>query len=496
MSASLILGSAGELGEGRIRRLWIAGGALLGLAGPVHAETLRAALDAAMRDSPSVRAAQARLAEAQAAVQVEAAAGRPILDLQIGAVPFVYDVRNDGVITVGTNGSLPLYDGGRVRAMVAAARARVTAAQAEVDKAEGDLLTAVATAFMDVLRDAAVLDLDRGTIDRLDKERLVTLKLRRGGEASLTDVHQSEARLDGARSRYWTDLGQLARSQAEFERLTGHEPDRLNAPDTLPPLAGDTALVGAAQEASPAVMAARARASAARFEIGAAIAERRPTVSLVVKATSGFGMSSEPADLIGFQRRFRPTVSTYLGVSLRLPLFGRLAGAAVRRSRAASDAADADVAVVQRQAAADTHINQGRMIAAAADQALSEAAADANRAALVGVRKERTIGQRTVLDVLNAEQELHDAEVRVATARSDAFTAAARTLNAAGQARRLLEVDASVTSAASAAPMLASTFDLGSLPNSRRAILDKVGPRLPYATTVMAQAPRLPYRSV
>lgn len=78
-----------EAGRVRIRRLWIAGSALAGLAGPVHAETLRAALDASLRDSPTIRAAQARLAEARTAVQIEAAVGRPTLDLQVEAGPVI-----------------------------------------------------------------------------------------------------------------------------------------------------------------------------------------------------------------------------------------------------------------------------------------------------------------------------------------------------------------------------------------------------------------------
>ena len=484
------------------------------MSGTARAESLSSALEAALNDSPAVRAARARLAEAEAAADIERAAGRLALSVQGDASPLAYsatDIDRLDRLIVTFDGELPLYAGGRVRNMVSAARSRVEAAKADVARAEGNVLTEVATAFMAVIRDTAVVELDRGNVARILAELRANIALRRGGSATVTDIRQSEARLAGAQARFWSDCARLASSEADFFRLTGHAPAALRLPDRLPPLPDRATLLARAAD-SPAVVAAVAQARAARYDLRAARAERRPTLSLVAETASRTGIRADTAAFLPDVRGARAYTSGYVGLRFRLPIFGNGVSARIRQRYALSEAAAANVHFTRRQAAADAVSGRSRVDAAVSNATYTDAAVTASRAAAIGVRKERSVGQRTALDVLNAEQELRDDEVRLISARTDAFSAAAATLNAVGEARALLDDKGSNGSGPGPhrlaerpragdhhrPVMIASRFDLATVAGSRLATAGEatIGPRLAYAPEVMEPMMRLPYRAV
>ena len=457
-----------------------------------------------------MRAARARLAEAEAAADFEQAAGRLVLNAQVDLSPFAYSSTDIDRLIVSFDGELPLYTGGRVRNMVSAARSRVEAAKADVARAEGDVLAEVVTVFMMVIRDTAIVELDRGNVARILAELRANIALRRGGAATITDVRQSEARLAGAEARFWSDCGRLTSSEAEFFRLTGHAPAALLLPDRLPPLPDQEALLVQAAN-SPAVVAAIAEAHAARYELRTAQAARRPTLSLVAEAVSRTRNYDDPASFFPGNRHARTYGSGYVGFRLRVPLFNSVVTPRIRQRQALSQAAAANTDLVLRQAMADAVTEKSRVDAAVNTAVFNDAAVAASRAAAIGVRKERSVGQRTALDVLNAEQELRDNEVRLISARTDAFSAAAATLNAIGKVHVLLGNDVSGDNSTlrhsvsqsdkidfHQGTMIASTFDLATVAGSHPATPGEaqIRHRLPYAPEVIAPAMRLPYRAV
>jgi outer membrane protein len=406
-------------------------------AAPAAADTLRDALLATYRSNPTVTAQRETLRATDASVAIARAAGRPQVSATAG-------VNQDLTRTGGGNGrnlsagldvSYPLFNGGSVRNNVRAAETRVEAGRYTLKAVEGDAFVEAVTTYMDVIRDRAIVALNQNNVDVLGTNLRATSDRFKIGDLTRTDVAQSDARLALGRSQLVTSQGRLTASEENYRRVVGHNPGELAPPPPLPPLpaTADDA-VQVALVYNPDLVAIVRSSRAAGYDINVARAGRLPTISAI-----GSGRYTNYLGSAGDQ--FGPlapnsTTSTGVGVQARLPIYqGGLPAARIRQAQAIEGQILEQAIGTERAVVATTRSAFATYQAALNAIAANQTAVSANTLALQGARAERTVGTRTVLDVLNAEQELLNSQVTLVTARHDAYVAGFQLLNAMGQAQ-------------------------------------------------------------
>lgn len=408
---------------------------------PIRAatQTLAGALQLAYRGNPTLtgrRAAQRALDEN---VPIARSQGLPSADAsaqfnerllipgnQFGAAQrqFFYN----------TQLNVPLYQGGFVRNSVRAAETRVEAGQAQLRDVEAQLFTNAVAAYMDVIRDEAVVELNRRNVRVLEVNLRASQDRFQVGDLTRTDVAQSEARLALARAQLQQAEARLISSRETYVNVIGEPPGRLQDPPALPNLpATPEQAVATALDDNPGLLAARREREASRFDVGVARSEIQPRVG----ATLGSGYANNLNSAGGGVGFVVPNVnrSATAGVNVTLPIFqGGRPAARVRQAQARESQSIENVTASERAV-----ISQARSAYAVYQGSLqviesSEVAVAANRLALEGVRAENSVGTRTVLDILDAEQELLNSQVTLVTARRDAYVAGFALLAAMGNA--------------------------------------------------------------
>lgn len=327
--------------------------------------------------------------------------------------------------SVGLGVSQNIYRGGRTAAETEQREYEVLAQRGILADVEQDVLLDAATAFMDVFRDQAVVRLTRNNERVLDRQLEATRDRFSVGEVTRTDVSQAEARLARAKSDRIQAEGDLENSRTRFERVVGMPAGELKRPDKEfeLPATMEEAIATSSKE-NPNVVAAQYLEQAAIKNVRKVQGELLPTVTLdgeLEKSAddSGRGSERESAAIIA---------------NLRIPLYQR--GAVSSRVRQAEQQAG------QRRLEFDDQQRAAIEAARSAWERLSTARARSeafrieirsNEIALEGVRQEANVGSRTVLDVLDAEQELLDAQVSLVRAERDEFVAAAELAAALGR---------------------------------------------------------------
>ena len=427
----------------RGRWLAAAGGAALTMSGAAFAEsdTLRDALAKTYAANPTIMAERAQLRSTDEGVAIARSAGRPRVDANAGLNQDIQTAnivgRNTRDFTAGVDIGMPIFAGGTIRNSVRAANTRVEAGRADLRAVEGDTFTEAVAAYMDVIRDRSIVQLNENQVRVLDTNLQATRDRFEVGDLTRTDVAQSEARLALARSTLSTAEGRLEASEENFLRVVGDEPGDLQPPPPLPPLppAPEPAVeIALANNADLASIAAQARA--AGFDVRAARGERLPTISAVssTRFTSALGQADEAFDQPEGTLP-NTTTSTGIGLSARMPLYqGGAASARVRQAQAQRSQLLETAIGVERLTVSNTRAAFASYQAAQEAIESNEIAVAANQLALEGTRAEQTVGTRNVLDVLNAEQELLNSQVLLVTARRDAYVAGFQLLNAMGQA--------------------------------------------------------------
>jgi outer membrane protein len=327
--------------------------------------------------------------------------------------------------------SYPLFSGGAVKNSVRAAKTRVDAGRATLSAVEGDVFTQAVAAYMDVIRDRAIVELNANNVRVLGTNLQATQDRFQIGDLTRTDVAQSEARLQLGRSQLATAQGRLAGSEATYRQVIGHAPGVLAPPPPLPPLpATADEAVRIAISNNPDLIAISREAIAAGYDVNVARAGRLPTLSAVGSGT----YVNELGGAIGNQ----PSTGgqTTIGLATRVPIFqGGLPAAQIRRAQARQGA------VLEQVVGTERAVVQTARAAFAAYDAAQKAiqantvAVQANELALEGNRAEQSVGTRTIIEVLNAEQELLNSQVALVTAKRDAYVAGFQLLNAMGQAQ-------------------------------------------------------------
>lgn len=409
----------------------------------LRADTLNDALLAAYQRNPTLTAQRAAVRAADENVPIARAPGMPSLD---GTVTYQENVLKgdppiggftsnpDRQLVGSANLSVPLITFGAVKGAVDAAEARVTASQYGLRGTESDLFTAVVGAYMDVIRDEAVVRLNQRNYEVMSYTLKETFDRFRAGERADSDVAQSEAREALAASQLETAQARLVGSRENYVRLVGRAPGTLEAPPPLPLLpASPDAAVAVAVENNPDLLAARANAKAAERDVRAAQGEMTPKVN----AVAGVNRYDYLNSLVrGTNPRNNEKGTTgFVGVQLRVPFYqGGAEYARVRQARAREAQAMELVTEAERKAVADTRSAYATWQASTRVIDTSQRGVAANTRALTGIKAQTDVGIRPLIDRLNAEQELLNAQVTQLTSRRDAYVAAFALMAAMGQA--------------------------------------------------------------
>ncbi len=408
-----------------------------GLATSAEAETLREALAKAYASNPTITGQRAAQRATDENVPIARASGLPGVNAS-GSLTDNFLIANNNfanperVASGALNLSVPLFQGGAVKNSVRAAETRVDAGRATLRGTEATTFTNVVAAYMNVIRDEAITSLNRQNVRVLEVNLTASRDRFQVGDLTRTDVAQSEARLALARAQLQQAEAQLISSRENYIQVVGTPPVSLEEPPALPnlPDSPNTA-VSVALNNNPNLIAARRQADATRYDINVARANRLPRVAGVAGPNYFNYLGSLPA---GSPIRNSGTAAS-AGVQLTLPLFqgGRPAAqvrqAQAQRSQALELVTANERAVVAQARSAYAIWQSSRQVIAS-----SETAVNANKLSLEGVRAENSVGTRTILDILNAEQELLNSQVTLVTARRDAYVAGFALLAAMGSA--------------------------------------------------------------
>lgn len=402
--------------------------------------TLRDALVQAYNTNPDLAGERANQRANDENVPIARSQGRPGANATGSVNSSLYDSDANAISPtrqgqLGVNLSQPIFSGGAVRNSVRAAEVRVEAGQANLRGAESDVFTQAVTTYVDVLRDEAIVRLNQQNVRVLQVNLQATRDRFEVGDLTRTDVAQSEARLALAESQLRTAEARLIGSRENYIRVIGTPPGVLAAPPPLPNLPDDPGTAEQTARANnPFLEAAQLARDATRYDVSVARASRLPQVSVGVGGNYYNYLGSIPTAAAA-QGASGNGFSTTIGAQLSVPLFqGGRPAAQVRQARAREAAAIEQVTLTERGV-----IAQARSAFASYDSALkviasSRVAVEANRLSLEGVRAENSVGTRTILDILNAEQELLNAQVNYVTAERDAYVAGFTLLAAMGRA--------------------------------------------------------------
>ncbi|WP_420708965.1 TolC family outer membrane protein [Erythrobacter sp. WG] len=418
----------------------MAAASLLALAAaPARADDLREALVNAYNGNPTLNGARANQRAVDESVPIQRAQGLPSVNVTATETEFLRQSANaftapERNLNVGAQVLVPVYSGGAVRNGIAAAKERVEAGQADLRNTESTVFAQVVAAYMDVLRTEALVALANNQVAVLRTNLEATSDRFQIGDLTITDVAQSRSRLAVAEGDLRSAEANLIAAREAYVRLVGREPGELEAPPPLPGLpdtVGEAIVTALAN--NPNLDAAKQRAEAAGFDTKVAGAGRLPTV--------GFFANGQYSDFFGtlggpIAANFVQAETTAnAGVRITIPIFqGGLPAAQQRQAGARESAALEDVIAAERQVIAETRSTYANWQAANAVIRSAQAAVEAAELSLEGVRAENSIGNRQILDVLNAEQELVQTRAQLVTARRNAYVAGFNLLALMGKA--------------------------------------------------------------
>jgi outer membrane protein len=422
-------------------KLALLGGMALSLWAPmVSADTLQDAMALTYQSNFNLLAARAQLRATDESVPIALSGWRPTLNVNgqiqrnrsentIFAGGGIGQVVTGGV-TQRTSEAVqvqfiqPIFRGFRTIARTAQARNQVAAQRARLEATEGQTLLQVATTYLDVLQNQAVVELQMNNVQVLTRQLEATNDRFRVGEITRTDVAQSEANLAGANASLVQAEGALQQARSTYQNIVGKAPENLAHPE-LPGLLPSTreAALDATIQGNPNFLAADYTALAADEAISLARGDLLPSVQIVGSYSKGWNTVADKSR--------SNTASALAQVSV--PIYQ--AGAEYARLRQSKHTASqqrllADQARLDARNFATTSWENLQATTAAIDS--FRAQISANEIALEGVQREAEVGARTVLDVLEEEQRLLNSRVNLVRSQRDQVVAAYQLLSAMG----------------------------------------------------------------
>ncbi len=400
---------------------------------PARAETLDAALRAAYDFNPTLKAAQAELRVTDEQVPLALSGYRPNVTAQ-GDAGVQYNETNPASFSDGTfrpygytlSLTQPIYRGKQVINGVKEAEANVGAARENLRNTEQTVLLNAVTAYMDVIQDQAIVRLQEKNLRVLNRELRATQDRFSVGEVTRTDVAQAQARAAGARSDLDAANANLRASRAVYRQIVGRDPVQLIEPPLpmgkIPGNLQEAIHIGLGE--NPAVTVAVFQEASARFAVAQADGAFAPSVDLEASWSQRFNPS--PLTDRSDTGIVRGTVS--------IPLYqGGQLSAAARQARQTVTQRTQQIEEARQSVRANVTAAWSQLQSARAQLNSDRTQVEANQTALAGVREEERVGQRTLLDVLDAEQELLNSQVELVSTQRDLIVAAYTVLSAVGR---------------------------------------------------------------
>lgn len=399
-----------------------------------RAETLNEALAAAYQYNPQLDAERARLRAVDEEVTRARSGYRPVIT---GSADYNYQWNKDSTSLGSTTQELkpggysidavqPLFNGFRTINSVNEQEANVRAGRETLRSVEQTVLLSAVTAYMDVVRDQAIVRLRENNVNVLSRELKATEDRFAVGEVTRTDVAQAQARRAGAVSALDLAKANLKTSRAVYERVVGHAPGGLVEPRGyerfLPNSLDEATRIGTHE--NPAVVNALYLEQAAKFGVDRIRGELLPSVQLEANysdrfETSEFVNESEQATVTG-----RLTVPIYEGGEVY---------ARVRQQKHIHISRLQEIEQARSESEEAVVAAWSQLLAARAQVQSDQSQVSANTTALTGVREEERVGQRTLLDVLNAEVELLNSQVQLVSTRRNVVVSSYTVLASVGR---------------------------------------------------------------
>jgi outer membrane protein len=416
---------------------------------PAHAETLEQALADAYLINPVLNAERARLRAVDEQVAVAKSGLRPFINwsgdtnyVNQNSSPDFRRSRNganssstNNAFTTGAGNIIsgdgtshprgytfsltqPLFEGFQNLNAVRQAKSTVQAARESLRTIEQTVLLDATTAYVNVVRDTAIVRLRENDVKVLTEQLKATKDRFDVGEVTRTDVAQAEARRSEALSTLAAAQANLKTSRAAYEQIIGHPPGDLVTPPSIKHLLPDTLdqAMTLGDGENPIILSAVYQEEASLYAVEQIMGELLPTATLEASFDDQFpGASGDRADEI--------QTTTVTG-RVNVPLYqGGGVSARVRQAKETNNQLKKEVEDARLRVHADVITNWGILQSSGPAIASAQAAVDANKIALTGVREEEKVGQRTTLDVLDATRELLNSQIGLVTALRDRVVA-------------------------------------------------------------------------
>jgi len=412
--------------------------------GVASADTLEWALTQAYQNNPTINAQRAAVRATDESVPQALSGYRPKISATASATEQYVDQRtkttsggsttyssasgNTLVQSYGATITQNVLNGFQTANRTRQAESQVSGARETLRNTEQQVLLSAATAYMNLLRDGAILDLQRRNVEVLQEQLRQTRDRFNVGEVTRTDVAQSESRLAAGRSSLLSAESNYTTSRSTYRQVIGVEAGKLAAAspvDRLSPKALPQAIVEA-RAIHPSVTTAQFTVDAALLQVKINEGSLYPTLNVVGSATKGYGASQSLT-----------TLEQFVGsgaAQLSIPIYqGGGEYSLIRQAKETLSQRRVDLDTAREQAQQTVVQSWGQLEAAKAQIQATQAQVAAAEIALNGVREEARVGQRTTLDVLNAQQELVNARVSLVTAQRDRVVASYTLLGAAGR---------------------------------------------------------------
>jgi outer membrane protein len=409
---------------------------------PVLADTIEAALVRAYQNNPQLNAQRSQVRVTDENVPQALSGYRPKVALT-GSAGYQYSdsLTNTGDLNVarsrpitGTNAprsvgatiTQTLFNGQQTANRTRAAEGQVSGAREALRALEQAVLLSGATIYMDYLRDSAIVEVQKSNVRVLEQTLKQTRDRFNVGEVTRTDVAQSEAQLAAGKTQLLTAEANLVTTRSNFRRIIGNEPEALAPgspvdrflPSTLP------AAVELGLTQNPNVTAAMFGIDVSYLQVKVAEGALLPTVTLQASVQQTYEQS-----LIQY-RSFGASAITQLTV----PIYqGGAEYSLIRQSKETVAQQRLVLDQTRDQTRANVVTAWGQLVAGKAQVQSAQSQVTASEIALNGVREEAKAGQRTTLDVLNAQQALVNARVALVTAQHDRVVASYSVLNTIGR---------------------------------------------------------------
>jgi len=408
---------------------------------PAHADTLDGALVLAYQNNPTLNAQRASVRATDEGVPQALSGYRPRVTFN-GTVGSQYTDSTTRSATLGatytqlsgnmTPSSLgvtatqTLYNGFQTANRTRQAESQVQAARETLRVTEQGVLLSAVTAYMNLLRDTAILDLQRRNVEVLQEQLRQTRDRFNVGEVTRTDVAQSESRLAAGRSQVLSAEAIYKASVATYRQVIGVEPGKLAAGSPVDRFSPRdlTSSIGVATATHPQVTTAEYNLDAALQQVKVAEGALYPTLSV-----QGNVQQAYESSLLQL-RTFNASVVGQLTV----PIYqGGAEYSLIRQAKETMGQRRLDLDTARDQVRQNVVQSWGQLDAAKANIEATQAQVQASEIALNGVREEARVGQRTTLDVLNAQATVITAKINQANSEHDVVVASYAILSAVGR---------------------------------------------------------------